>query len=556
MVFLHHLFNVMGSNKKFQPLLFSLLIIIGIAIGISFNTSLKSNRNIFFSKSVSSGFNKINDVVNYIRQEYVDTLNQQTLVDNSIAQILQNLDPHSSYIPAEDLKSVNEPLEGNFEGIGIEFHIQNDTIMVVSTIAGGPSEMIGLKPGDRIVEVDTENIAGIGIKNEDVFKRLRGPGGTKVKLKVKRGGMTQLLDFTIVRGKIPIRSIEVSFMASQQTGYIKIARFSATTYDEYMEAFKRLKSSGLQNLILDLRGNPGGYLDAATAMADEFLPDKKLIVYTQGKARPRSNYYATGKGDFETGKIIVLVDEGSASASEILAGALQDWDRATIIGRRSFGKGLVQEQTLFPDGSAMRLTVARYYTPTGRSIQKPYNNGVAAYEEEVSERFKHGELVSADSAHFNDSLKYKTPGGKTVYGGGGIMPDIFIGLDTTGDNEFSRMVFGLGLVNRFCYDYVDHYRNSLTAFKSREQFIQNFKIDQKIFNDFIVFAINNKVKPDEKKIAASKNVLSTQLKANIARLLYGNEGFYPIVLSDDKAFKKAVEEAESNASHKLETAQP
>ena len=533
------------SNKNFQPIVYALLITVGIVLGMSFNNSFKGGQNILFSRGSSAGFNKINDVVNYIRQEYVDTINQRELVNSSITQILQNLDPHSSYIPADELKSVNEPLEGNFEGIGIEFHIQYDTIMVVSTIAGGPSETIGLRPGDRIVEVDKKKIAGIGIKNEDVFKYLRGPEGTKVALKVKRKKKKKLLDFTIIRGKIPIRSLETSFMADAKTGYIKISRFSATTYDEFMEAVAALKKQGMENLILDLRGNPGGYLDAATMLADEFLPDKKLIVYTEGKARPRKNYYATEKGDFEKGKVFVLIDEGSASASEILAGALQDWDRAEIIGRRSFGKGLVQEQTLFPDGSAMRLTVARYYTPTGRSIQKPYKNGYMAYEEEVFDRFKHGEMVNADSTHFNDSLKYTTPGGKVVYGGGGIMPDLFIPIDTTADNEFARSVFGLGLVSRFSYDYTDKNRNKLNAYKSIDDYIKNFAADQRLLSDFFVYAIDNKVKPDEKSIHASKQLIANQLKANIGRLLFGNDAFYRVVLSDDKAFNAALQQSES-----------
>jgi len=539
------------QKKNFQPLWYALLITAGIVIGVSLNSSFKGGTNILFSRSASGGFNKINDVVNYIRQEYVDTINQQELVNSSITQILQNLDPHSSYIPADELKSVNEPLEGNFEGIGIEFHIQYDTIMVVSTIAGGPSETIGLRPGDRIVEVDKKKVAGIGIKNEDVFKYLRGQEGTKVALKVKRSGIEKLLDFTIVRGKIPIRSIETSFMANANTGFIKISRFSATTYDEFMEAVEALKKQGMQNLILDLRGNPGGYLDAATMLADEFLPDKKLIVYTEGKARPRKNYYATEKGDFEKGKVFVLIDEGSASASEILAGALQDWDRAEIIGRRSFGKGLVQEQTLFPDGSAMRLTVARYYTPTGRSIQKPYKNGYMAYEEEVYDRFKHGEMVNADSTHFNDSLKYTTPGGKIVYGGGGIMPDVFIPIDTTADNEFARSVFGLGLVSRFSYDYTDKHRNKLNTYKSIDEYIKNFSADQRLLSDFFVYAIDNKVRPDEKSIHASRQLIANQLKANIGRLLFGNDAFYRVVLSDDKAFNAALQQAESTAQSKV-----
>jgi carboxyl-terminal processing protease len=544
-----------NQKKNFQPLWYALLIATGIVIGVSFNSSFKGSRNILFSRSSSAGFNKINDVVNYIRQEYVDTINQQQMVDNSIIQILQNLDPHSSYIPAEDLKSVNEPLEGNFEGIGIEFHIQYDTIMVVSTIAGGPSETIGLKPGDRIVEVDHKNVAGIGIKNEDVFKYLRGQEGTRVTITILRSGLQKPLEFTITRGKIPIKSIETYFMASEQTGYIKISRFAATTYDEFMEALKALQAKGMQNLILDLRGNPGGYLDAATALADEFLPDKKLIVYTEGKARPRKNYFATEKGSFENGKLFVLIDEGSASASEILAGALQDWDRAVIIGRRSFGKGLVQEQTLFPDGSAMRLTVARYYTPTGRCIQKPYKAGTLAYEEEVLDRYKHGEMLNADSTHFNDSLKYTTPAGKIVYGGGGIMPDMFVPLDTSSDNDFTRLVFGLGLISRFSYDYVDKHRNQLSVYKDVNQYIKNFSAEPKILTDFIVFALsNNKLKPDEKNINASKSLLANQLKANIGRLLFGNDAFYRVIVQDDKAFNTALHLAEGSAQAQVNTA--
>ncbi len=530
-------------KKIIQPLIYGVLIALGIFIGNSLNTSLSGGANYFLNARNANNFNKINDVISYIKQEYVDTVNQEKLVDNSIEKILENLDPHSSYIRAEDLKSVNEPLEGNFEGIGIEFHIQADTIMVVSTIAGGPSEMVGLKPGDRLVFVDDKNVAGIGITNQDVFKKLRGAGGTKVKLKVRRHNFQKLLDFTIVRGKIPIKSIDVAFMVDDKTGYIKISRFAATTYDEYMEAFARLKSSGMQKLIIDLRGNPGGYLDAATMLADEFLPDKKLMVYTEGKSRPRSNHYATSAGSFEQGEIFVLIDEGSASAAEILAGALQDWDRAQIIGRRSFGKGLVQEQTMFPDGSGMRLTVARYYTPTGRCIQKPYADGIDAYNDDLDNRFRHGELGTADSVHFADSLQFKTPAGKIVYGGGGIMPDVFIPIDTTDDNEFTRAVFGLGLVSQFCYDYVDRHRAELMIYKTAKQFEQQYQPDAKIKSDFIAYAIKGGAKPDEKLINASKNLIHHQLKATLARLLFGNDGFYPVLLKQDKTFLKAVENA-------------
>jgi carboxyl-terminal processing protease len=529
-------------SRIFQPIIYAIVLAIGVYLGsmmVSSNSPL--SRNIFF-RTHTSQLNKINDVVSYIQQEYVDTVDQKQLVDKSIENILQNLDPHSAYIPVEDVQAVNEPLEGNFEGIGIEFHIQYDTIMVVTTIGGGPSETIGLKAGDRIIAVDDKNVAGIKITNEDVFKKLRGPGGTKVKVTVARRGIAKPMNFTITRGKIPIRSLDIAFMTDSKTGYIKISRFAANTVDEYLEAFNKLKKQGLKNLILDLRGNPGGYLDAATALADEFLPDNKLVVYTKGRSRQKIEHFATKQGDFETGKLVVMIDEGSASASEIVAGAVQDWDRATIVGRRSFGKGLVQEQTVFPDGSAMRLTVARYYTPTGRSIQKSYENGIEAYNEDIENRFKHGEFKSADSIQFADSLKFKTPGGKIVYGGGGIMPDVFVPLDTTADNEFSRGVFAQGLVSRFAYDYVDKNRMLLKAYPSFTIFKEKFTISNSLYDDFVSLAIKNKVPLTGNAVAQSKQVVSNQLKAFIARQLFGNDGFYPVLLSDDKTFLKAVEE--------------
>lgn len=527
-------------SKIFQPLIFALVLALGVFLGSYLTSSQLSSRNIFF-KTTNNQFNKINDVVSYIEQEYVDTINEKTLVDKSIEDLMQNLDPHSAYIPLEDVQAVNEPLEGNFEGIGIEFHIQYDTIMVVTTISGGPSEAVGVRAGDRIITVDQKNIAGVKITNEDVFKKLRGPGGTKVQVSVLRRGVAKPITFNITRGKIPIKSIDVAFMVNEQTGYIKISRFAATTVDEYKEAFAKLKSKGLKNLIIDLRGNPGGYLDAATALADEFLPAKKMIVYTKGRARSKTEHFATSDGDFENGNLAILIDEGSASASEILAGAVQDWDRGTVIGRRSFGKGLVQEQTVFPDGSAMRLTVARYYTPTGRSIQKSYKDGLEDYNGEVEKRFKHGEFKTADSIQFSDSLKFTTPGGKIVYGGGGIMPDVFIPIDTSSDNEFTRGIFALGLISEFTYDYVDNNRTLLKAYPSFEVFNLKFTVTNRLFDDFVSLAIKRKVPVNGNIIALSRELVTNQLKAFISRQLFGNDGFYPVVLGDDKAFNKAVE---------------
>jgi carboxyl-terminal processing protease len=358
----------------------------GIYIGMRMSEPYRSSRGFFTFRT--GQFNKLNDVINYISNEYVDTVNSRALVESTIEDMLHQLDPHSSYIPGEDLQAMNEPLEGNFDGIGVEFHIQDDTIMVVSALAGGPSEQLGIQAGDRIIRVEGKNVGGIKITNTQVMQLLRGPSGTMVKVTILRRSTGQTIDFTIKRGKIPIYSVDVGYMLNRETGYIKIGHFADKTYDEYLKAFADLKEKGMQNLILDLRGNPGGYLKTAIQIADEYLPDGKMIVYTEGRNRPKETFRATSRGFFEEGALVILIDEGSASASEIVSGAVQDWDRATIVGRRSFGKGLVQEQSEFPDGSAVRLTVARYYTPTGRSIQKPYTAGYEQYETELLSRYQ------------------------------------------------------------------------------------------------------------------------------------------------------------------------
>ncbi len=491
---------------------------------------------------IANNQNKINDVLDYIQQEYVDTIDRKDLVDHSIEKILEQLDPHSAYIPAEELASSNEPLEGNFEGIGVEFHIQEDTVMVVTAISGGPSEQVGILSGDRLVAVDGKSIAGIKITNEMVFKTLRGKGGTKLKLSVYRRGNPKLMEFKITRGKIPIYSVDVAYMVNSEVGYIKINRFAATTVEEFMTAMDKLENQGMKKLILDLRGNPGGYLDAAIRISDEFLAGRKLLVYTKGKSRPKTEYFSEIEGTFESGKLVVMVDEGSASASEIVSGAVQDWDRATIVGRRSFGKGLVQEQTVFPDGSGMRLTIARYYTPTGRSIQKPYSEGYDAYENEVDVRFKHGELLNKDSIHFSDSLSYKTPAGKIVYGGGGIMPDVFVPIDTTNNSDYLNKIFGLGVLSQFAYDYVDANRISLKKYTSASQFKKEFVITESLINEFVTYASNKGVSKEPIAIAHSLPVIKLQVKAYIARLIWQNEGLYPILHEGDMAFKKALEQ--------------
>jgi carboxyl-terminal processing protease len=527
------------KKNYYFPLAFALVLGAGLYLGSRFNVPFIQERSFF---SASNQFNKFSDVLSYIQQEYVDTVNRDELVNLSIEKMLQSLDPHSSYIPAEDLKQANEPLEGNFEGIGIEFHLQADTIMVVSAISGGPSENVGIRAGDRIVAVDDTVVAGVNITNSEVMQKLRGPGGTKVNVKIARRGVPKLLEFAITRGKIPIYSLDASFMINDSTGYFKISRFAATTYEEFMQASLQLKARGMKQMIIDLRGNPGGYLDAATKLADEFLSDKKTVVYTEGKARPRTNYEATSIGEFEDAKVVVLVDEGSASASEILAGALQDWDRATIVGRRTFGKGLVQEQTVLPDGSALRLTIARYYTPTGRSIQKSYKDGYDEYNNELTTRFDHNELLSADSIRFPDSLKFETPGGKIVYGGGGIMPDVFVPIDTSGrNNNFLIDVINNGLISQFAYDYVDDHRAQLKKFGTFEKFESGFEVDDYIYQQFVNAAVARKIKRNEKEISEAAPYLKNQLKAFIARQVFKNEGFYPVLLKVDKTYQRALE---------------
>lgn len=521
------------------PVLLSVTLCMGIYIGTRLQSPAGGGSSIFTLSP--AGFNKISDIITYIEQEYVDTVDRERLMDLSIEKMLQSLDPHSSYITAADLNAANEPLEGNFEGIGVEFHIQDDTILVVSAISGGPSEAVGIRAGDRIVKVNDTLVAGIGITNNDVMQKLRGPGGTKVRVKIFRRGTQRLMDFTITRGKIPIYSLDVSFMANQQTGYIRISRFAATTYDEFMEACSKLLGQGMQRLIIDLRGNPGGYLDAATKIADEFIADGKSIVYTEGKSRPRADYDATGGGKYESLPVVVLVDEGSASASEILAGALQDWDRATIVGRRSFGKGLVQEQTVLPDGSAIRLTIARYYTPTGRSIQKPYKDGYDNYNNELNERFAHNEMLNLDSIKFPDSLKFTTPKGKVVYGGGGIMPDVFVPIDTTeSSNAFLNMALSGGVATDYAYDYVDRNRAELLKFKDVNAFLKGFQISDGKYQEFVSKIVSKPTPQEQSYAITAAPYLKNLLKANIARQLFRGEGFYPIWLQQDPVYQKAI----------------
>ena len=525
--------------NPFLPFIFGLLLAIGVAIGYFISNRVKNN--VFSNYTLLNTGNKMNSIVDYILQNYVDTINKKDLEDEAITSMLHSLDPHSDYIPASEFQQINEPLQGNFEGIGVEFNIFNDTITVVTPISGGPSEKAGILAGDKIIYVEKEKVSGVKITNKLVFSKLRGKKGTKVKISVLRNGNKKLYDFTITRGEIPLYSVDVSYMIRPNIGYIKVSRFAKTTYEEFIQACKTLQRKGMKKMILDLRGNPGGILPAAVNICDEFLSKGYTIVYTEGKASPKNIHKSTSTGGFENGEIVVLIDEGSASASEIIAGALQDNDRATIIGRRSFGKGLVQEQMDLEDGSAIRLTVARYYTPTGRCIQKPYSENKEEYYEEEYKRLENGELFSADSIKFADSLKFTTPGGKTVYGGGGIMPDVFIPIDTTERSSYLSKIVNSGLLSSFAFMYADKNRANLLKYGSPEQFVKNFSLNETVFNEFLSFLETKGVQKEANGIRKSGNLLKNQLAALIGRAIYNNEAFYPVINGRDKAIMRAVE---------------
>jgi carboxyl-terminal processing protease len=492
-----------------------------------------------FSQSIHA--QKIVSLLNIIQFAYVDTVNEKKLSEDAIRAILKDLDPHSTYIPAEETKEAEEPLLGKFEGIGIQFNILEDTIFVTNTIPGGPSEKVGILAGDRIVKIEGQNVAGIKITNNDVLKKLRGDKGTKVTVSILRRNTPGLIDFTITRDKIPLFTVDAAYMINDNTAYIKINRFADATVDEFREAMNKLKPKNPENLILDLTGNGGGYLNRAVDLADEFLSERKRIVYTQGVNNPLKEYYATAAGNWEKGKLVVMIDEASASASEIVSGAIQDWDRGLIVGRRSFGKGLVQNPFRLVDGSMVRLTVARYYTPSGRSIQKPYNND-EDYSLEIINRYKRGETVSADSIKFIDSLKYYTNANRVVYGGGGIMPDIFVPADTGRFTNYYREVQRKGLINEFALTYVDNRRKALLAkYPDVNVFRQKFETDSLFMQQFYDFASKKGVDLKEEDKKEKQDILAAQLKALIARDLWNIEAYYRIINDINPIYLRAVE---------------
>lgn len=533
----------------YLPLLFAIVLIVGILVGLRLAPHGSSGSPIY---SVNlSDYDKLSDIMSMIERDYVDTIDIDATEEDAIEHVLEQLDPHSQYIAAREFDAVSEHLEGNFEGIGVQFRIEKDTVMIVAPIAGGPSEKVGIKAGDRIVIVEDDTIAGVGVNNSKVMKVLKGPRGTKVNVKIFRRHAPDLLDFTITRDVIPTYSLDIAYMVDDSIGYAKLNKFSATTHEELSSALKELKKQGMHKLILDLRNNTGGYLQEAIKVSDEFLKDGELIVYTEGKNRPRNFAYATSRGNFEDEQLIVLIDEGSASASEIVAGAIQDNDRGTIMGRRSFGKGLVQEQLNLYDGSALRLTVARYYTPTGRSIQKPYDHGTEDYYKEFHDRFVNGEVLHADSIHFDDSLKYVTPGGKVVYGGGGIMPDIFVPIESGDHMAYYNRLINRGIVYDFAFEYTDTHREELSRFKTVDDYDQGFTLDNEIFEDFLAFAEKNGVERDEAGIATRKTDIQNLLKALIGRNILDDEGFYPIYHRIDKTFKEAVKQLKKKENPSL-----
>lgn len=503
-----------------------------------FSTSWAS---VFAQKDIEA--RKLQLALYAISNLYVDSTSQTKLVEDAITGMLENLDPHSTYTNPEETKEMTEPLAGNFDGIGIQFNMLTDTVYVIQVVSGGPSEKVGLMAGDRIVEVNDTVIAGVKMSTPEVMKRLRGPKGSEVHVKVKRGEEPQLLDFTITRGKVPVYSIDAVYMADKETGYIKLNRFAASSTKEFKEALSSLSKKGMTQLILDLQGNGGGYLNVPIELADEFLSRGKIIVYTEGNKQKRQDALSTAAGSFEKGRLVILVDEASASASEILSGAIQDWDRGVIIGRRTFGKGLVQRPLPLPDGSMIRLTVARYYTPTGRCIQKPYEKGKGdEYAHDLISRYNRGELMSADSIHFPDSLKAQTLAkGRTVYGGGGIMPDVFVPIDTTFYSDYHRTLVSKGLVNRVAMDYLDKHREELNKkYKKILTYKEKFIVPESLMDELLAMAEEKKISFKEEEYNRSLPLIQLQIKALIARDLFDMTEYFYIINDANRTYQEAL----------------
>lgn len=535
----------MSSNKnRLMPFLLAICLVAGILIGTFYTNHFSGNK----LGIINTSSNKLNALLHIIDEQYVDTVSMFNLVEEAMPQILAELDPHSSYIPAKDLEAVNSDLKGSFSGIGVQFTIQDDTIHINSVIQGGPSEKVGLLAGDRIVEVDDSSFVGKIVTNSEAMRRLKGEKGSKVKLGIYRPGEKEILHFTVVRGDIPVKSIDAAYMINDKFGYVKVNKFGETTYPELLVALAQLSQANCKGMIIDLRGNTGGYMAAAIQMVNEFLPNNKLIVYTEGRKSPRENYTSNGTGSSQTMPLIVLMDEGSASASEIFAGAIQDNDRGTIIGRRSFGKGLVQQPIEFSDGSAIRLTIARYYTPSGRCIQKPYEKGNdAEYEMDIITRYEHGEFFSADSIKQNIKEIYHTSLGRTVYGGGGIMPDIFVPQDTTGMTSYYRMAATRGLIIRYTLDYTDKNRNKLKEYDTPQK-MEAYLKTQNLLEKFAEYADKKGLKRRNILMYKSKQLFEESLYGNIIYNMLGIEAYITYSNLTDKTVQKALEVLEKGES--------
>jgi len=534
-----------GKNKRTDaliPIAIALTLLAGIVTGIRYKNSVSSDagvnrRMIFFSTP-----NKMTQAFEYIKSSYVDSISFAALEEDAIRGMLKSLDPHSQYIPAQNFADVNDPLEGNFTGIGVNFYMPEDTIVIVNVVAEGPSEKAGVKAGDRIIFVDDIQVAGVKMNQNDVVKKLKGPNGTRVKVGIFRRGVSEQVDLIITRSRVPLPSIDAAYMIASEIGYIKLNKFSKTTYQEFSKAAGTLKGEGMKKMIIDLRDNPGGIIDGAIKLSEMFLPAGKLIVYTEGNERGRTNYYSNNQNpEYCEMELALLIDETSASASEIVAGAIQDNDRGTIIGRRSYGKGLVQEQHPLMDGSALRITIARYYTPTGRCIQKPYQpNDNGNYFNELNTRYSHGEMQEADSIRFNHSLRYETPGGRIVYGGGGIMPDVFIPVDTTGISSYYRRVMRLRLFERFAFDYSDQNRKKLEEFADHNSFATYLR-QNNIRDQFVAYVAKNGVAKNDKDLNVSGALIENIVMALIAKNIIDDKGYCPILNQMDKMVQKGVE---------------
>ncbi|MDL2231239.1 S41 family peptidase [Porphyromonadaceae bacterium OttesenSCG-928-L07] len=526
-------------RKVLAPITVALALVIGMYINSLFiNNKAENKQELYPSRHES----KLDMVLNMVNYSYVDTVDIKEIEENAIQAVIKDLDPHTVYIPAKEMIKVAEEMAGNFGGIGIQFYKYRDTVTVIKAIPGGPAERAGIRPGDRVVRVDDSLIAGVKMADKDIMAMMRGEVGTNVNVRVYRKEAKQaVFDKTLRRASIPVKSVDVAYMINDTMGYVKVNTFGMHTYDEFMEALGKLNKSGMKKLIVDLRSNEGGILPIALKMVNEFFDANKLIVYTEGKASPRSDYYSNGKGLYKNLPLVVLIDESSASASEIFAGAVQDNDRGMIIGRRSFGKGLVQEQRGLPDGSALRLTVARYYTASGRSIQRPYAEGKEKYYTDLYERILHGELEERDSTHFDEAQKYQTTGGRTVYGGGGIMPDIFVPADTVGySNYLMKLSRSMQLYN-YTFDFMDKHRKEMEGLKDYKEVLQYLK-KYDVVKEMVAYAEKNGIKRDAKGLKESRHIIETQIASFIARHALDDEGFYPVIEKIDITLQKAISE--------------